>query len=310
MDGNSEQLQVINLKQLPIIEERLRDVKAKIEQRTSAVMALAVTEENSAYAKKIRTELRKELEGYEAQRMTVKKAIMAPYEQFEAVYKECVSIPYKKADADLKKKTDDIDEGRRKAKEDDVRAFFNELTSGFGLDWLKFEQMNLKVTLTCTPKAMKAAITQSVTKIVRDCAALEENPDRDEIMVEYQKSLDLGSACQIVQQRHKQLEAQRRAAEERRARQQAQQEAEAKAKAAIEAEAAKRAVEQPAPPHEVATPPQAESPAQAPAAAPAPAAARAEKKYLAKFAVTGTLPQLKALKAFMEKEGMQYDTIS
>ena len=310
MDGNSEQLQVINLKQLPIIEERLRDVKAKIEQRTSAVMALAVTEENSAYAKKIRTELRKELEGYEAQRMTVKKAIMAPYEQFEAVYKECVSIPYKKADADLKKKTDDIDEGRRKAKEDDVRAFFTELTSGFGLDWLKFEQMNLKVTLTCTPKAMKAALTQSVTKIVRDCAALEENPDRDEIMVEYQKSLDLGSACQIVQQRHKQLEAQRRAAEERRARQQAQQEAEAKAKAAIEAETAKRAAEQPVPPHEVATPPQAESPAQAPAAATAPAAAPAEKKYLAKFAVTGTLPQLKALKSFMEKEGMQYDTIS
>lgn len=38
MDGNSEQLQVINLKQLPIIDERLRDVKVKIEQRTSAVM--------------------------------------------------------------------------------------------------------------------------------------------------------------------------------------------------------------------------------------------------------------------------------
>lgn len=310
MDGNSEQLQVINLKQLPIIEERLRDVKAKIEQRTSAVMALAVTEETRTDVKKIRTEVRKELDGYEAQRMAVKKAIMTPYEQFEAVYKECVSNPYKAADEALGKKIADVEAGIKQQKEDDVRTFFTELTSGFGLDWLKFEQLNLKVTLTCTPKAMKAAITQSVTKIVRDCAALEENPDRDEIMVEYQKSLDLGSACQIVQQRHKQLEAQRRAAEERRARQQAQQAAEAKAKAAIEAEAAKRAAEQPAPPHEVATPPQAESPAQAPAAAPAPAAARAEKKYLAKFAVTGTLPQLKALKAFMEKEGMQYDTIS
>lgn len=309
MDGNSEQLQVINLKQLPIIEERLRDVKAKIEQRTSAVMALAVTEETRTDVKKIRTEVRKELEGYEAQRMAVKKAIMTPYEQFEAVYKECVSNPYKAADEALGKKIADVEVGIKQQKEDDVRAFFNELTSGFGLDWLKFEQMNLKVTLTCTPKAMKAAITQSVTKIVRDCAALEENPDRDEIMVEYQKSLDLGSACQIVQQRHKQLEAQRRAAEERRARQQAQQEAEAKARAAIEAETAKRAAEQPAPPHEVATPPRAESPAQAPAAATAPAAP-AEKKYLAKFAVTGTLPQLKALKAFMEKEGMQYDTIS
>lgn len=66
MDGNSEQLQVINLKQLPIIEERLRDVKAKIEQRTSAVMALAVTEETRTDVKKIRTEVRKELEGYPA----------------------------------------------------------------------------------------------------------------------------------------------------------------------------------------------------------------------------------------------------
>lgn len=55
MDGNSEQLQVINLKQLPIIEERLRDVKAKIEQRTSAVMALAVTEETRTDVKKILT---------------------------------------------------------------------------------------------------------------------------------------------------------------------------------------------------------------------------------------------------------------
>lgn len=147
MDGNSEQLQVINLKQLPIIEERLRDVKAKIEQRTSAVMALAVTEETRTDVKKIRTEVRKELEGYEAQRMAVKKAIMTPYEQFEAVYKECVSNPYKAADEALGKKIADVEVGIKQQKEDDVRAFFNELTSGFGLDWLKFEQLNLKVTL-------------------------------------------------------------------------------------------------------------------------------------------------------------------
>lgn len=310
MDGNSEQLQVINLKQLPIIEERLRDVKAKIEQRTSAVMALAVTEETRADVKKIRAEVRKELEGYEAQRVAVKKAIMTPYDNFEAVYKECVLNPYKAADEALGKKITDVEAGIKKQKEDDIKAFFNELTNGFGLDWLDFEQLNLKVTLTCTPKAMKAAITQTVTRIVRDCAALEENPDRDEIMVEYQKSLDLGSACQIVQQRHKQLEAQRRAAEERRARQQAQQEAEAKTKAAIEAETTKQAAEQPTPPHEVATPQQPKNPAQTTAAVTASAAAPTEKKYLAKFAVTGTLPQLKSLKAFMEKEGMKYDTIS
>ena len=101
----------------------------------------------------------------------------------------------------LKKRVFGTDEAAKQQKEADVKAFFNELTSGFGLDWLKFEQLNLKVTLTCTPKAMKAAITQTVTKIVRDCAALEENPDRDEIMVEYQRSLDLGSACRQARPR-------------------------------------------------------------------------------------------------------------
>lgn len=110
MDGNSEQLQVINLKQLPIIEERLRDVKAKIEQRTSAVMALAVTEETRTDVKKIRTEVRKELEGYEAQRMAVKKAIMTPYEQFEAVYKECLSPIWGAYNADDLRKAADAND--------------------------------------------------------------------------------------------------------------------------------------------------------------------------------------------------------
>lgn len=91
---------------------------------------------------------------YEAQRMAVKKAIMTPYEQFEAVYKECVSNPYKAADEALGKKIADVEAGIKQQKEDDVRTFFTELTSGFGLDWLKFEQLNLKVTLTCTPKGL------------------------------------------------------------------------------------------------------------------------------------------------------------
>lgn len=309
-ETNTEQLQVINLKQLPIIEERLRDVKAKIEQRTSAVMALAVTEETRADVKKIRTEIRKELEGYEAQRMAVKNAIMAPYDSFEAVYKECVLKPYKAADESLAKKISDVETGIKKQKEDDIRAFFTELTTGFGLDWLQFEQMGLNVTLSCSPKSMKEAITHHVTKIVRECAAIEDGPNSDEVMVEYQKTLDLGAACQIVQQRHKQLEAQRRAAAERQARLQAQRESEAKAKAAIDAEAARKAAEQPAPPREVATPQKAENPAEAVPAPAAPAQTVAEKLYLAKFAVKGTIAQLKALKQFIEKEGMQYDTIS
>ena len=101
MEKVEQQLQVINLKQLPIIEERLQSVKESIERRTSAAAALAVTEATRSDVKKIRTEIRAEFASFESQRMQVKKAIMAPYDAFEKIYKECVTDPYKAADEAL-----------------------------------------------------------------------------------------------------------------------------------------------------------------------------------------------------------------
>lgn len=94
-------LQVITLKQLPIIEEHLQLVKADVETRTKNAMQLVCTEETRGDVKKIRTELGKEFASMEEQRKRVKEAIMEPYNQFEAVYKDCISDPYKKADSEL-----------------------------------------------------------------------------------------------------------------------------------------------------------------------------------------------------------------
>ena len=87
-------LQVITLKQLPIIEEHLQLVKADVETRTKNAMQLVCTEETRGDVKKIRTELGKEFASMEEQRKRVKEAIMEPYNQFEAVYKDCSSDPY------------------------------------------------------------------------------------------------------------------------------------------------------------------------------------------------------------------------
>lgn len=58
-------------------------------------MALAVTEETRTDVKKIRTEVRKELEGYEAQRMAVKKAIMTPTNSLKLSTKSASRTPTK-----------------------------------------------------------------------------------------------------------------------------------------------------------------------------------------------------------------------
>lgn len=57
----------------------------------------------------MRSSLNKEFAEFETRRKAVKSEIITPYEAFETVYKDCVSLPYKKADSALKGKVDAIE---------------------------------------------------------------------------------------------------------------------------------------------------------------------------------------------------------
>ena len=101
-------LQVIELQQLPIIVERLHSVKAEIEQRTAEALSLVCTEQTYKSVKDARAQLTKEFKEYEAQRIAVKDKILEPYNAFEQVYRECVTVPFQQADAELKQKIADV----------------------------------------------------------------------------------------------------------------------------------------------------------------------------------------------------------
>ena len=182
-----QSLQVITLRQLPIIEEHLQLVKEKIEARTNQVAQMAVTEETRADAKKMRTELRKEFDAMETQRKRVKADIMAPYEHFETLYKEYVSEPYKKADAALDGQIKELERGIVEKKTAEIKDYFAELCKANNLDWLKYEQLNLKVGLSTTVSGVKTAMTATVLQIAADAAELSQNADAAELLVEYQK---------------------------------------------------------------------------------------------------------------------------
>ena len=104
-------LQVIELQQLPIIVERLHSVKADIEQRTADALSLVCTEQTYKSVKDARAQLTKEFKEYEAQRIAVKDKILEPYTEFEKVYRECVTVPFQTADAELKRKITDVTSG-------------------------------------------------------------------------------------------------------------------------------------------------------------------------------------------------------
>jgi hypothetical protein len=298
-------LQVITLKQLPIIEEHLQLVKSDVETRTRNAMQLVCTEETRKDVKSIRTELSKEFAEMENQRKRVKEAIMEPYNQFEAVYKECISDPYKKADAELKKRIDEVESGLKSDKEKAIRDYFNELCKANNLPWLRFEQMGLKIGLSTSVNGTKTALTSTVLRISNEVLELSRYENAAELMVEYKKSLNMALALSTIRARQEQIELQKQYEAQRRATLEQQRAAEEKVQQAV-AEAQETQQSAAEPPIEEVTAPTEETPTEAPTAVQEQAPATI---YEVKFAVRGTIAQLKKLKQFIMQEGMSYDDI-
>ena len=296
-------MQVITLKQLPVIEEHLQLVKADVEARTNNAMQLVCTEETRGDVKKIRTELGKEFAAMEEQRKRVKEAIMEPYNRFEEVYKQCIADPYKKADAELKRRVDEVETGLKADKVKEIQGYFAELCKANSLPWLRFEQMNLKIGLSTSVNGVKTALTSTVLKIAEEVQELSRHEDAAELLVEYKKSLNVALALSTVRARHEQIELQKQQEAERRAAFEQQQAAEEKVQQAI-AEAQETQPDEVQPPVEEVPVPDEE-----------PLAAMQEPEgtqpavYEVKFAVRGTIEQLKKLKQFIMQEGMSYDDI-
>lgn len=210
---------LIRVAQLPVIEEQLRSVKSAVDARVMEALAMECTEDTVQTVKAERAELRKQFDDLEERRKAVKAAVMGPYNQFEAVYKECISDAFKGADASLKRKIDDVEGEIKRRCEDDLRAYFDELCLAHHIGFLRFEQAGVKVCIADakqkTPKKLREQLVQFVARAASDVDRIADMDDAEEIMVEYQKSLNLADAIGTVLDRHRRIQAQREAAKAR-----------------------------------------------------------------------------------------------
>lgn len=273
---------IIQVKQLPIIVEQLHEVKAEVTEKVEQALSLICTEDTVKDVKKVRSELNKELKDYEERRKAVKKAIMTPYEQFETVYKGCISDTYKKADSELKGKIDSVENELKEQKKAEVKGYFDEYLTATGIDFVTFENAHINVTLSASMKSLKEQAKAFIDKIVDDLNLINTQEHKDDILYEYKASLNVSVAITTVTNRYKAIEAAKAREEERKAREQAEAEAAAKVEEVVEA-VAPPTVETIAPPVEE------------------------EKTYTLKFTVRGTMPQLKALKEFLNNGGYDYE---
>lgn len=271
--------EIIVVKQLPVIEQQLAQIKEQVAERVAAVTKLVCTEETVKAVKKARTELNAEFKQWEDKRKEVKKAVTTPYEKFEDVYNDCISNSYKTADKLLKQRIDEVENELKAKKAAEVQSYFEEYLASKGIDFVTYAQAGLNVTLSASIKSLKEQGKEFVDRIVSDLALIETFTDlKAEILVEYKKSLNVSDAITGVKART-------RAIQEEQARQ------------ATEAE--KRATEA----QRVA-----EIKAAAPEVVEAPAEVQKEEpKLTLRFTVRATRTKLKELKKFLDEGGYIYE---
>lgn len=259
-------MNIITINDISATKLNLRKIANEYKAKLDIALKMACTEETKQAVKKYRTELKKEIEELEIERKEKTKAYEKPLNEFLTVYNELILQPYRVADQALKNKIDEVETAQKNEKRQAVESYATELIQSYALDWLDTSRIMPKVTLSASEKSLKKAVKDATDKIKSEVDCINAISDNAELMAEYMKCLNLAQARLIIVERQHSLEA---AAKAKKAYNQQEE---------LDREAEKR-IEQLAPPTVVSE--------------------QEEKTYSMTFTVSGTIEQLKALKAFM-----------
>lgn len=262
--------ELIIIKQLPVIEERLITISNEIDNRVNNVLSMVCSDETVKEVKKLRANLNKEKSQFEDERKSIKTAIMAPYEDFDQKYKTYVKDKYDFADAELKRKIDDVENVLKEEKKSEVEAYFNEYLQSKNIDFVTFDQAGLNITLTASIKSLKEQGKAFIDRICDDLALIDTQEHKVEILVEYKQHMNVSQAITTVSERHKAIETENAKIEQ--------------------VEAVKSEEEKVIEKVESVAAPVVE-----------------EKEYTLNFSVTATMDKLKALKQFLNDGGYIYE---
>ncbi|MBQ3418515.1 MAG: DUF1351 domain-containing protein [Erysipelotrichaceae bacterium] len=256
------------------IESNMEQVKNQALQICDWYKSLVITNEMLDDIKKEKAEINKAKSSVAEYRKNIVKEFKKPIEQFESLAKETEKIlseAYDTCNESVKRYEDE----QKALKSKELEEYFNEYAKSLVIDFVKYEQANINVTLTASLKSLKEQAKTFLDKINDDLMliAAENEELVAEMMVEYKKTLNVSNSILSVKQRHKALE-------EERKRQEALKEFKAQEEKVIEK------VEEVIAPKEIVE----------------------EKTYKATFTVIGTVNQIKSLKDFMDKEGIKYDS--
>lgn len=202
--------EIIEVTQLPIIKQNLLSAKETVLNRINAVKDMAITEDTRKEAKAVRAQLNKEKAEFDSQLKAVKAAVMQPYEELLVTYNDCITRPYSEADSIFKTKISEIENGLKNNKAKEVEDYFNEYAVSINLDFVKFSDVPINITLNSSMKSLKATVKEFLDRLAAEMESLLSMDNKEELFAEYMcNGYNLALAITTVDNRHKKIESER-----------------------------------------------------------------------------------------------------
>lgn len=192
---------LIIVKQIPIIQQQLADFKSELDAKVTHVLSLKVTDSNIKEMKNELASIRKIKTSLENKRKLVKNEILNPYNEFEKFYNEFAKNPLDEAINSLSKQIKSNEDLRKSEKEGEVKTYFYEYCQNLGIDFVKFEDVGINVTLSVSVKKLKEQVVNFLDKVMDDLKLISVQADKAEILAEYKKTLNVSLAITTVSER-------------------------------------------------------------------------------------------------------------
>ena len=252
------------------------ELLAAVRQRLASYKGVEYTDDQVVAAKKDRAQLNAFCTALNSERIRIGKVYSAPYDKFKKEVDEVIA-EVKEVSAEIDRQVAAFETAKQEQKKQEIIDYFNSVVGEYA-ELIPYERIhNAKWLNAATSfKSIKADIDKKLDDVRKALVAIEAlgSEDEDQVKAFYFRTLSLSDALT----ENKRLQNERAYFAELAARREAEK---AAAQAADQAE-----------PQTVQT-----------------AAADAPKTQTVKFAVTGTIEQLKALQRFLRENNIQFNAI-
>lgn len=204
--------EILKVEQLPKVYEDLEKIGKYLDKKLEGIENIECTEENKQDVKKRRTLINNTKTVLENKRKEIKNIILKPYEAIEEKYKAEIMNKITNAITTLDDKIAFIENAQKDEIKEKCKEYFNEYALSKKIDFVTFENLNLKITLGLVTekgalaKKTKDTIAAFIDKIVDDINLINSQHYIDEMMIEYKKDLNVSKAITDVNNRHAELE--------------------------------------------------------------------------------------------------------